>query len=542
MRTLTLNLTGMTCEQCAARAQAALNAIEGVSASVSFADARATITVDRDVPLASLRRAITRLGYEVRAEDDNPANGAAQDRHIAIVGTGSAAFAAAIKAAERNARVTLIEAAEVIGGTCVNIGCVPSKILIRAAHIAHQQGHHHFAGIAPHRPVIDRPAMLAQQQDWVKRLRHAKYERILEDQPAIRLLRGRARFHDPHRLIVTAADGMETEVGADHILLATGSRPLIPDIPGLQDTPFWTSTEALGTGEIPDRLLVLGGSTVALELAQAFHRLGARVSVLARSTLLSRQDARVGTTLKQILVEEGLDIMEHARIGQVRHDEQGFLLETNQGSRRGDRLLVATGRTPNTEELDLQRAGVTTNAHGAILVDEHLRTNVGHIHAAGDCTDLPRFVYVAAAAGTRAAINMTGGDSSLDLSVLPEVTFTDPQVASVGLTEQQARDRGLSVESRELELEHVPRALASMDTRGFIKLVAEQPGGRLLGAQIVAVNAGEIIQTAALAIRNHMTVETLAGELFPYLTMVEGLKLCAQTFSKDVTRLSCCAG
>jgi mercuric reductase len=226
----------------------------------------------------------------------------------------------------------------------------------------------------------------------------------------------------------------------------------------------------------------------------------------------------------------------------VAHAGGSFALTTNRGEIRAERLLVATGRAPNTAALNLQAAGVECDARGAIAVDDHLRTNVPHIYAAGDCTDQPQFVYVAAAGGTRAAINMTGGDATLDLSAMPAVVFTDPQVATVGLTEAEAQRQNIETESRTLSLENVPRALANFDTRGFIKLVADAGSGRLLGVQAVAAEAGELIQTAALAIRNRMTVQELADQLFPYLTMVEGLKLTAQTFTKDVTQLSCCAG
>ena len=181
------------------------------------------------------------------------------------------------------------------------------------------------------------------------------------------------------------------------------------------------------------------------------------------------------------------------------------------------------------------------NPQGAVEIDAGMRTSAAHIYAAGDCTAQPQFVYVAAAAGSRAAINMTGGDATLDLSAMPAVVFTDPQVATVGLSEHEARDAGIATDSRTLTLDNVPRALANFDTRGFIKLVVEQGSGRLLGVQAVAPAAGELIQTAALAIRAGMTVQDLADQLFPYLTMVEGLKLAAQTFSKDVSQLSCCA-
>ena len=208
---------------------------------------------------------------------------------------------------------------------------------------------------------------------------------------------------------------------------------------------------------------------------------------------------------------------------------------------RADQLLVATGRTPNTEALNLASIGVETS-RGAIQVDEHLQTTVTGIYAAGDCTNQPQFVYVAAAAGSRAAVNMTGGEAKLDLSAMPGVMFTDPQVGTVGLTEAEAVARGYSVDTRLLDLENVPRALVNFDTHGFIKMVAERSTGRLLGVQVVAAEGGEIIQTAVMALRAGLTVQEIGDDLFPYLTMVEGLKLCAQTFTKDVKQLSCCAG
>lgn len=462
--------------------------------------------------------------------------------HIAIVGSGAAAFAAAIAAVDAGARVTLIEAGDVIGGTCVNSGCVPSKILIRGGHVAHLQANHALAGVSLKRPNIDRKAMVAQQQARVEMLRAAKYEAVLARHPQITLLRGWARLDAADRLQVTLAEGGHTQLQADRILLAVGAQARIPPIAGLDNTPYWTSTEALVAEQLPRHLIVLGGSVVALELAQAFRHLGAEVTVLARSSLLSQEDPDIGAGLLQVFSDEGIRVLLHTHATSVSHDGEGFHLQTSAGEISGDQLLVACGRLPNTAELDLAKAGVETDARGAIVIDDHLQTNVVNIYAAGDCTTLPQFVYVAAAAGTRAARNMTGGDATLDLSAMPAVVFTHPQVATVGLSVAQAETEGLMVESRTLTLDNVPRALANFDTRGFIKLVAEVDGGRLVGCQLLAAEGGEVIQTAALAIRNRMTVSALADQLFPYLTMVEGLKLCAQTFRKDVAELSCCAG
>ncbi len=462
--------------------------------------------------------------------------------HIAVIGSGGGAMAAALKAAELGAKVTLIERGT-IGGTCVNIGCVPSKIMIRAAHIARLRRKSPFDdGIEATVPAIDRGKLLAQQQARVDELRVTKYEGILDGNPAITVLRGAAAFKDGHSLIVRLNDGGERTLAFDRCLVATGASPAVPPIPGLKDTPYWTSTEALVSDGIPARLAVIGSSVVAAELAQAFARLGSQVTILARNTLLFRQDPAIGEAVTAAFRAEGIAVLEHAQASRVAHANGEFVLTTGHGVVAADQLLIATGRSHNTTDLALEAAGVKVNAQGAILIDQGMQTSNPQIYAAGDCTDQPQFVYVAAAAGTRAAVNMTGGDAALDLSAMPAVVFIDPQVATVGLTEAQARAQHIETDSRTLTLDNLPRALVNFETCGFIKLVAEVGSGRLIGVQAVAPAAGEIIQTAAIAIRARMTVQDLADQLFPYLTMAEGLKLCAQTFFKDVKQLSCCAG
>lgn len=558
MTTTNLAITGMHCAQCADHVRAALERLPGVRAEVSFRAGEAGVAYVQhsresgtSLPaLAELIRAVSEVGYGAQLLDatSGPVSGQAGTdarQHIVVLGSGSAAFACALRASERGAQVTLVEGST-LGGTCVNVGCVPSKIAIRAAQHAQWQRETPFDGLPGRQPVIDRAVLVAQQQARVEALREAKYASVLAARSDIELISGWGRFVDPQRLKVTLTEGGERVLQADRYLIATGRRADIPDVPGLVDTPYWTSTEALVAEQVPAHLLVLGASVVALELAQAFLRLGARVTLIARNTLLSREDPAIGATLQSVLEEEGMRILTHAAAQRVRHGEEGFVVDTAQGTVSGERLLVATGRRPNTGALGLDAAGVACDAQGAVGVDAYLRTSVPHIYAAGDCTPLPQYVYVAAAAGTRAAVNMTGGEEALDLTAMPAVVFTDPQVARVGLDEVQAqvwaREQGLAVESRTLTLDNVPRALANFETRGFIKLVAERGSGRLLGCQVVAAQAGEVIQSAALAISRGMTVSELAGQLFPYLTMVEGLKLCAQTFSRDVTQLSCCAG
>jgi mercuric reductase len=542
----TLRVTGMTCDACAGHVQQALQGVSGVHAvGVDYSAGIAQIECAGAPRLDALNAALPQP-YRVTARNtDAPAGAAAnggERLHVAVIGTGGAAMAGAIRAAERGARVTVIERATV-GGTCVNTGCVPSKIMIRTAQVAHTRRHSPFdGGIDACAPGIRREALLAQQQARVDELRHAKYEHILDENPEITLLHGEARFVDDHTLHVRLSEGGERTVAFDRCLIAVGARPAIPPIPGLEDTPYWTSTDALVADAILPRLLVIGSAVVAAELGQAHARLGSQVTVIARSELFLHEDPAIGEAIGQVFADEGIEVLRQTQIRAVRHENGEFVLDTSAGELRGDALLVATGRTPNVETLELNRAGVRTAKSGAIEVDAQLRTSAAHIYAAGDCTDQPQFVYVAAAGGTRAAINMTGGEATLDLSTMPAVVFTEPQTATVGLTEVEAHLKGIETDSRTLSLDSVPRALANFDTRGFIKLVIEAASGKLIGVQAVADGAGELIQTAAIALRAGMTAVELADQLFPYLTMVEGLKLAAQTFSKDVKQLSCCAG
>ncbi|MGH8582563.1 MAG: mercury(II) reductase [Gammaproteobacteria bacterium] len=571
MNVQTLRITGMTCDHCAKSIEEALAGMAGVvEAKVSYDEGTARIKAEAGVGSAMLIDAVRGKGFgaEVLNRKGSTVVKGASDRplisvvetptppgptrrrsrgplEVAIIGSGGAAFACAIRAAEEGAKVTLIERGT-LGGTCVNVGCVPSKIMIRAAHLAHLQSDHPFDGIKKRAAVLDRGALLAQQQGRVEELRHAKYENILESNPRISLVRGSAHFTKGKALMVKESGGKEKRLHPERILIASGASPSIPETPGLKDTPYWTSTEALVAEALPEHLIVYGGSVVALELGQAFLRLGSKVTLIARSTLLSKTDPAIGEGLKAVLAGEGMRILTDTAVMRVSYGRKWFRkrfsVDIDGETLVGDRLLVATGRTPNTAGLGLEKVGIKIDERYAIVVDDHMRTSAEHIYAAGDCTTQPQFVYVAAAAGTRAAINMTDGDAALDLSAVPEVVFTDPQVATVGLTASQASEQGFKIDSRTLSLDNVPRALANFTTRGFIKLIAERGTGRVLGAQVLAPEGGEIIQTAALAICHRLTVKDLADQLFPYLTMVEGLKLCAQTFTKDVKQLSCCAG
>lgn len=460
---------------------------------------------------------------------------------LAVLGGGSAGFAAAIKAVELGARVAIIEGGT-LGGTCVNVGCIPSKTLIRAAEAQHRRSHHGFAGIPTGDGPPDWNAVRAQKNELVERLRKTKYSDVLRSYQAATLLRQRARITGPRS--ISLADG--ANVSAKKIVITTGASPWAAPIPGLAESGFLDSTTAMELEKLPRSLLVIGGSSVGLELAQMFARLGVIVTVIeAAPKLLPSEDPAIGDALAGYLTAEGLEVHTDVRVERVERGD-GFVVRIRKDgqvqSKSADQLLIATGRRPNTKDMGLESVGVRLGGRGEIIVDEHLRTSATDIYAAGDVTGDPMFVYVAAYAGTLAAENaLAGNRRRYDLTALPRVTFTDPAVASVGYTEQEASARGIQPLMAHLSLEHVPRALAARDTRGFVRLVADAATQRLVGGQILASEAGEMITEVALAIRFGLTIEDIAGAFHPYLTLSEGIKLAAQAFTKDVGKLSCCA-
>lgn len=462
---------------------------------------------------------------------------------LAIVGSGGAAFAAAIAARRADRSVIMIERGTV-GGTCVNTGCVPSKALLAAAEARHVASTAAFPGISTTAGVVDGPALFGGVRDVVDGMRSTKYVELAAEY-GWPILAGRAQFVDGPALVVDRADGGRSRVDAEHYLIATGSTPWTPPIAGLADAGYLTSATALSLDAVPASMVVLGGGFVGLELAQLFARLGTEVTMVVRSRLAAAEEPEISAGIQRIFADEGIAVHTGTAIHGVTSTDGRLTATLNGPAGRqlsAEHLLVATGRRPVTEHLNLAAVGVKTGSRGEVIVDEHLRTHHPRIWAAGDVTGHPQFVYVAGAQGTLVVDNaFTDAGRTLDYHHLPRVTFTGPAIASVGLTEAQATEQGRPCESRVLPLEHVPRAVVNRDTRGLIKLVAETGSGRLLGAHVLADGAGDVIATAVSALANRMTARQLAELWCPYLTMAEGLKLAAQSFIRDVTTLSCCA-
>ena len=461
---------------------------------------------------------------------------------LIVVGAGSAGFSASIAAAEAGKRVALVGHGT-IGGTCVNFGCVPSKVMIRAAEALHgASAAARFPGLSGAAQVDDWPRLVSSKNDLVATLRQKKYVDLLPAYEGIDYIdEGAARLVD---------DGIELagrKITAPKTLIATGSRSLVPALRGIEDVEPLDSQSLLELETLPESLIFVGAGYIGAELAQMMARIGVKVTLVARSRLLPGAEPEVSDALSQAFEAEGITLLTGLQYVSVCKSEGGVTLRiTQEGTEKdvkAERIVITAGRQANTEDLGLEEAGVQTDSRGGIVVGRDMQTSRPGIYAAGDVTDRDQFVYMAAYRAQIAARNaVADAGEQYDNSTMPWVVFTDPQVAGVGLSEQQARYAGYDVKASVLPLDQVPRAQAARDTRGLIKLVADRETDRLLGGQIVAPEGSDTVQTLVMALKAGMTTKELGETIFPYLTTVEGLKLAAQTFDKDVAMLSCCAG
>jgi mercuric reductase len=457
------------------------------------------------------------------------------DYDLAIVGSGGGAFAAAIAARRKGLQVVMIER-HTVGGTCVNVGCIPSKALLAAAEARHRARLSRFPGISTEAGPVDVAALIADKREIVETLRDEKYVELAAEY-GFELLHGDATFVDGPALEV---DGRPVE--AAHYLVATGAKPRIPDIPGLADSGYLTSTTAMELDHLPESMLVIGGGYVAVEQAQLFAHLGTRVTVLVRSRLARREEPEIAAAIRKVFASDDIAVIEHTVPTKVHRDGSEVVVRADGRELRADELLVATGRRPRTDGLGLHAVGAQVGPGEEILVDSDMSTGNPRIWAAGDVTGHPQYVYVAAKQGAIAVENaFEHAGRRIDYSALPRITFTTPTIASAGLTEAEAHERGLDCDFRVLDLRNVPRAIVSRNTHGVVKLVAERDSGRVLGVHLLAEGAGDAILAGVYAIEAERTIEDLADSWSPYLTIGEAIHLAALSFTRDPSRLSCCA-
>ncbi len=546
MKKYQMGIQGMTCTGCEEQIANALKAVGAKEIQADFREGNAVFSLPANTEIETATSAIAEAKYQPGETKEILSHQAIQSDNdgefdFIVIGSGGAAFSSAIEAVKHGAKVAMIERGTV-GGTCVNVGCVPSKTLLRAGEINHLAGNNPFVGLRTTSDKVDMRQLIDQKDELVANLRNKKYVELIDDY-GFELIKGEAKFVDKNTVEVNGV-----KLSADRFLIATGASPALPAIPGLEKVDYLTSTTLLELKQVPKRITVIGSGYIGVELGQLFHHLGSEVTLIQRSHRLFKEyDPEISETLMTSLTEQGINVVTNStyeRIDQNDNLKRVYIKE--KGIKRvieSEELLIATGRAPNTESLNLTAAHVEIGSLGEIQIDKYARTTNERIYAAGDVTLGPQFVYVAAYQGRVAAGNAVGGkNEKMDLTTVPGVTFSLPSVATVGLTEQQAKEKGFDVITSVLPLETVPRAQVNHETTGVFKLVADAKTRKLLGGHIVADNAGDIIYAVTLAVKFGLTIENLSETLTPYLTMAEGIKLAALTFDKDVSQLSCCAG
>lgn len=469
---------------------------------------------------------------------------------LVVLGSGSTAFAAALRTQEYG-KTSVMTEERTVGGTCVNRGCLPSKNLIEAAKIIYDAANPRYPGLKPCKIDLDFQELIAQKDEVIHDYRQKKYDGLIGGKIAIE--EGHAEFLDANTVIV---DG--TKLTGEKILIATGSRPVLPPIEGLDNVPYLTSdlltnNERMELKDCPKSLLIVGGGYIALELGQMFKRFGADVTIIERNKQLLAHgyEPETGKVIGKIFAEEGINIVTDAEVMSVR-TENGNVVATAQigeSSREftAEKILVATGRKPNTDNIGIEKAGVKLGEHGEVKVNEFLQTNISHIYAAGDVIGSEQNSQMATPVGSQdggiVAHNafLDEEPRSVNHRVIPRAIFTDPQIGVVGMTEAEGIAAGHPCWCNPFSMKLVPRAGAIRDTKGFIKMVADAETNEVLGVTMIGNNAGEVIHEAAMAMRFRAKLEDFIELLHVYPTMAEALKIAAISRYKDPSKLSCCA-
>jgi pyruvate/2-oxoglutarate dehydrogenase complex dihydrolipoamide dehydrogenase (E3) component len=440
-----------------------------------------------------------------------------RDVDLAVIGFGKGGKTLAAALGHQGWRVVVIErSAQMYGGTCINIGCVPTKSMVyQSEHLADGRNH----------PLEYRRAVTT-TGELTADLRAKNYS-MIEQIATAEVLTGTARFTDAHTIAVDTADGTVT-VGAKWIVIGTGSRPTLPDIPGLATSSrVHTSTDLLTEERLPNRLVVLGGGYVGLEFAAMYAAYGSEVTVLERHRqVLAREDPDIASCAREILQGKGVRIITEAQVTGVDEGTVGYLAGGSAHTVEADAILVALGREPVTAELDVAAAGVQLAPSGAVLVDEHLRTNQPHIFATGDVNGGPQFTYISLD-DYRIVLDQLTGDgtrSTRDRAAVPYALFTTPPLGRVGLTEREAIAAGFDIAvaaMRVANMATVPRARIVGEPEGMMKVVVDTATDLILGAALLCYDSHEVINTVALAMRHHITATELRDSIYTHPSMTE---------------------
>lgn len=445
---------------------------------------------------------------------------------ICVIGAGSGGLSVAAGAAQMGARTVLIERGE-MGGDCLNTGCVPSKALLAAAKHACMMGEGEPFGIGRAKPKVDFEKVNAHVKGVIAAIAPndsvARFEGL-----GVTVIKEHARFKDARTVVAG-----RKEIRARRFVVATGSHPAVPPIPGLDSVPFLTNETIFNNTTRPDHLIVIGGGPIGMELAQAHRRLGSKVTVIEAAKVLAKDDPELSAFVADRLIREGVDIREGAKVARVESEAGGIAVTVEEGGTsrtiEGTHLLVATGRKPTIDGLDLDKAGIETDAHG-IRVDDRLRTRNKRVFAIGDAIGGLQFTHVA---NYHAGIVIRNAlfrlPAKVDYGAIPWVTYTDPELAHVGITEAEARARHMKINVLRWHLAENDRAQAERETEGEIKLVTDMHS-RILGCTIVGPHAGELILPWVLAKSQALKLSAMAGIVAPYPTLSEISKRAASSY------------
>lgn len=461
---------------------------------------------------------------------------------LVIIGGGAGAFGAAIRADELQAKTAMINAGLPLGGTCINVGCVPSKTLLHAGEILHLVRNHGIPGIELDVKKFDFKKVVQDELALVETLRKEKYSKVLKGLEHVTFLEGRARFVSSREIEVNG----ET-IHGEKFIIATGSTASIPQIVGIRDAGFVTHIEALKLEKQPKELIIIGAGPLGLEFSQMYSRFGTKVTILKRSpSIYPSSENELTERLAQILVQEGITIKRGVQIRKAWAEggrkNISFLLEGKEERVSADQILLASGKTPNTADLGLDKAGVRIDGNQAIVVNEFLRTTNPNMFAAGDVAGLSlRLETTAGHEGTLAAENaLTGSRKGIDYDTVPYTVFTDPQLAGVGLTEEAQMKRFGTCMCHTVSFAHVPKAIITKRTEGLIKMAIHPETRQITGIHILSPHAGELVAQAMMLVKNKNTIDDVVQSLPMFPTLSESIKLAALSFTKDISKLSCC--
>lgn len=448
------------------------------------------------------------------------------DTDLLIIGAGPGGYVAAIYAAKKGLKVTLVEK-EKLGGTCLNVGCIPTKALVKSSEVCHSVRHSSFFGIEAGTALQVNMQQIIRRKDEVKEKLISGIGYLMEKN-SIQVIRGQASFLSDKQVCVTGEG--KTVISAKHMIIATGSKISKVNIPGIELPFVMNSTDALSCTELPASITIIGGGVIGMEFAFIYRNLGVEVQVVEfMDRLLTMLDHDLSDELRLAAEQAGIRIHTGAKVTRIQRADQGQAIvtyETRDGEHLlvSEKVLVAIGREPNMDGLELDKAGIQLNERGrGIAVDSRMRTNVEHIYAIGDVTNILQLAHVASHQGITAVDAILGENTVMHYTAVPNVIFTSPEIASVGLLERECREQGLDYRVSKVSFSSNGKALTMNEPDGFIKLIKDNPSGRIVGGAIIGPDAASLISTLTLAIANGLTEEQIRDTIFAHPTTGEVL-------------------